>query len=79
MRCRSCNAPVLWAVTDHGKRIPLDDRPVTGGNVRLVTGCSPMRAVVGNGTIDMFDPDDDGVRYVAHFVSCPNADEWRTT
>lgn len=26
--CRNCAAPILWARTEHGKRMPLDEAPV---------------------------------------------------
>lgn len=78
--CRSCHAPIVWATTTTGERIPVDYRPAVGGNIRL--GAHPvtreMKAVVVGATIDLFDPRDDGTRYVSHFVTCPDAGEWRT-
>lgn len=78
--CRSCQAPIRWARTTTGNLMPLDYEPVTQGNV-LLTG----RRVEGRqGLLDecrveagppMFD--DGTARYVAHFVTCPQADQWR--
>jgi len=71
MKCRSCGAPILWAETPKGKRIPIDPTPVPDGNIFLVTregGRPPlaMPAITGN-------PD----RWKSHFATCPNADKHR--
>jgi len=78
-RCRSCGQPITWAETEGGERMPCDAHPVVGGNVRLVErpGRVPLARVVGD-TVDMFDATDDGTRFYAHFVTCPQAAEWRT-
>lgn len=87
--CTSCGAPILWAVTETGKRIPVDREPVAGGNLRLatverdadgkVTVCdiSPPTARVVGATIDLFDPGDNGERWMPHHATCPQANEWR--
>ena len=63
--------------------MPCDAHPVVGGNVRILPPSRPSEpprvTVGGNGAIDLFDPDDDGVRYVSHFATCVDADEWRRT
>lgn len=77
--CASCKAPIIWSL-DHktGKRCPIDAEPLAGGNIRLTERehMPPASAVVG-AAIDLFDPTDDGVRYYSHFVTCPNAKDWR--
>jgi hypothetical protein len=35
-RCRDCNAPMWWTVTEKNKRMPLDPLPVDDGNVVIV-------------------------------------------
>jgi hypothetical protein len=30
-RCRDCRAPILWALTDSGRRMPVDAQAVAGG------------------------------------------------
>lgn len=67
--CSTCKAPIEWGHTASGERIPMDPQPVPGGNIRLIDG----RAHVVGATIDLFDQDDDGVRYVSHFATCPDA------
>lgn len=65
--CRSCHAPIIWAKTKTGKRIPLDPKPVIGGNLVLIDG------VVG-----VTPPSHNVERYTSHFATCPNADEHRS-
>lgn len=74
--CRSCGAPVVWAVTTTGKRMPVDADPVDGGNVLLSpavsSGQAPTATVVGKAVQpNLFG--DDSPRYVSHFSTCPNA------
>lgn len=80
-RCRSCGAEIRWARTATGRPMPLDAEPVADGNVAF-TGRSVRDArgfaapeVRVESQPPMFDNDEP--RYVAHFVTCPNADEWR--
>lgn len=76
--CSSCHAPIVWCETTQGKRMPVDEAPTPGGSVRVIArkGSVPLARVVGC-TIDMFDPTDDGVRHLSHFVHCPDAADWR--
>lgn len=76
--CRTCKAPIRWCITAaKGRRIPLDPIPVDDGNcwVMHYEGGVPVVGVALNG---------DGVpaaeahRYVAHWVTCPDSDSWRT-
>jgi len=76
-QCRSCHAPVRWVVTAaNGKRMPIDPVAVADGNVWVdhIEGGMPVVNVALN---------EDGVpknvplRYVSHFVTCPERAEWR--
>jgi hypothetical protein len=71
--CRSCGAPIRWALTTNGRRIPLDPDPVEGGNLALADqGTTPIAYYV--------DPEDEpvpGPLYVSHFATCPNAAQHR--
>lgn len=75
--CRSCKAPVRWAVTDSGTAIPLDAEPVDGGNIRLagarVPGGTPRAVIVPDARRAEFA----GELYVAHFATCPDAGQHR--
>lgn len=69
-RCRSCKAPIIWALTPRGKRIPLEPNP--NGNIVLdripFTGDLGATFLHPGQTVD-----EDHIRYVAHFATCPNA------
>jgi uncharacterized protein (DUF3820 family) len=75
-RCRTCRAEILWATTPPkgdvaGKPIPVDPAPVYGGNLLLeldAVGMLQARYVKAAGDVEA---------YVAHFASCPQAQQHR--
>lgn len=75
--CRSCGAPIFWAITEAGRRMPVDEAPVPDGNVTVIEDDSdagvPIVRVLG-ATRDLFAS---GPLYVSHFVTCPDAAEHR--
>ena len=75
--CRSCKAPIRWAVTERGYAIPLDLEPVDGGNIRLAgaraKGGTPRAVIVAEDRRAEFA----GELYISHFASCPYADQHR--
>lgn len=78
--CRSCGAPIRWVLTRTGKRIPLDRQPDPDrGNVRPVEQYEgEVRAHVLT-TVDAEAARADGeLLWVAHFTTCPNADQHRS-
>jgi hypothetical protein len=75
--CRSCRAPIVWARTVNGKRMPVDRDPTPDGNLVLaVPGVDDTEPYV-----TVVDPDqpmlDDPPRYRSHYATCPDADRWR--
>jgi hypothetical protein len=74
-QCRSCNAPVIWAVTNGGKTMPVDAVPVEDGNVELRPGRYGRGAVatVLSGP-PLFAP---SPLRKSHFATCVDADAWR--
>lgn len=63
--CRSCGAPIIFAVTRSGKRIPIE--PNQAGNLEL-----------RGGVIAFVTPDINAMgRYQSHFASCPQAGQHR--
>lgn len=70
-RCRSCGAEIVWALTNTGRRMPVDATPSTIGNLALdyVDGEAHVAVV----------SDDRGrvLRFRPHFATCPDAQSWR--
>lgn len=68
--CRSCGAPIRWAITENGHRAPLDAQPHAEGNLRIEerNGLDVV-VVVGPGS-------EEGL-FRSHFASCPHANQHR--
>lgn len=69
MKCRSCEAEILWVTTRTGKSMPLDVEPSPKGNMVLVAGKTWVAT----------DEDRRLKRptFTSHFATCPEADQWR--
>lgn len=77
-RCRSCGAPIVWAVTEaHRRRMPVDAEPVDGGNVLLSTDDPPLAQVHAPGQASLFADAANRPTYTSHFATCPQADQHR--
>ena len=68
--CKSCGAPLIWAKTAKGKRIPLDAEPRADGTLALRDGTA---VTVGPAPFCGYDD----TRYICHFGTCPNAAQHR--
>lgn len=77
--CRSCGAPVIWAVTHKGKRMPVDADPVENGNIKLrYVGEIIIAAYPGKEHPGLFDDPSFAEKcYVSHFATCEQAKNWR--
>lgn len=77
-RCSSCGAPITWAVTTTGKRMPVDAEPAPNGNVELTPLLSAFNREPTEATVHAQRPlGHEGPLHLSHFVTCPQADEWR--
>jgi hypothetical protein len=76
-RSASCAAPVIWARTSSGELMPVNPDPDPDGNVELM----PPGAGYDTPTAIVHPADQPtlwaGERYVSHFATCPEADQWR--
>lgn len=72
-RCRSCDAPIVWTITTKGKSMPVDADPVIANRgFRLdAHDGDEVRALFTAG------PDAGEKLYVAHWSTCPTADQHR--
>jgi len=73
--CRTCQAPIIWATSSGGKRMPVDAEPVPDGNVELTLQpgafVGPVAAVLTGPSL--FEKP----LRTAHFTTCPDAEQWR--
>lgn len=74
--CRSCGAPIRWVLTANGRRMPLDAKAVPHGNIWIV-GMKQSIPIVEVGATPDDVPSGEPLRFTAHFVTCPDADDWR--
>lgn len=70
--CRSCHAPIRWARTEKGKRMPLDPAPVLGGN-RSLEEVPAYQLTPAYFITEAITPHPDRPGYVSHFSTCPHA------
>lgn len=77
--CRFCGADVVWAVTDHGKRMPLDRMPAIDGGWVLwfyeEEEPEPVQRVTWLRSLDSYPAD--GPRWLAHWATCPEREAAR--
>ena len=82
--CKSCGAPIKWAVTDEKRRfIPLDPEASRDGNVLVIdphfaTHRGPAWLVTVLTDYHAEGKRDSGERlYVSHFKTCPDSGRHR--
>jgi hypothetical protein len=73
-RCRSCKKPIIWAITEKNRRIPLDPEPVADGNILLTPRGNFLAPLA---TVRFAVQLDNPLRYKSHFATCPNAAQHR--
>lgn len=80
-RCRSCGAPIRWAATANGNRMPLDRDPAPDGTIVLSDPDPDAYAPVA---LHYSPPDEpllpgmpEPPRFRSHFATCPYADQHR--
>jgi hypothetical protein len=71
-RCASCEAPVIWVVTEKGKRMPIDAKPdPVNGRFRILKGDS-VDFVKDSELEANVKP-----LFASHFATCPDSASWR--
>lgn len=70
-RCRTCRAPIIWASSYGGARIPMDADPNAGKFALHMDEHGTVHA-------DMTEAPASGEpRYTSHFATCPDAEQHR--
>jgi hypothetical protein len=75
-QCGSCEAPVIWSITEKGKRMPLNAEPSPSGRFRIV-------GTEINGTVHVHYVKNSELEantsslYDSHFASCPESRDWK--
>lgn len=69
-RCRSCQAPIIWAESTTGARIPLDEKPITGPVYTL------DKDLLGETVANPVRPAPGAEVHRSHFETCPDAKDW---
>lgn len=83
--CNSCGATIVWAIVkESGERIPLDTPPTDDGTLEYVGqrddptyGSTPLVRPCPRGSTALPGFEQSMKRYVAHFATCPDADDHR--
>jgi hypothetical protein len=70
--CRSCGGLIFWAMTEQGKKMPVDDEPDPAGNLLLTPGPHPKVTVVSRGGQAPVT-----TLYRSHFATCKKVDRHR--
>lgn len=74
--CRSCQAPIVWVITEKGRKMPVDVAPSDDGRFRKV------RVEANGDKLVHFVKDSEmeantAKLYASHFQTCPEAKEWK--
>lgn len=77
-RCKLCGAPIVWLKTQAGKATPCDAQPVAYWEKPMAT----KRAYTKDGRLirAIFDGEpgtQDGMGYIPHWATCPQAGIWK--
>jgi hypothetical protein len=72
-RCRSCHAELLWALTEKGRRIPLDPEPYTGPVPSGLFVLRDREKLIPTAVAVPPSAFETEPLYRSHFATCPNA------
>lgn len=72
--CKSCGAEILWVKTIKGRGMPLDSQPSPRGNVIISENGTALVYREPSAIAARYENEP---RYLSHFATCKNADQWR--
>ena len=73
IRCRSCDAPMYWAMTNKGRRMPINPQPSPQGNVHLFKVHDMLKAAILGAAQLALARERGQTLYTSHFATCPKA------
>jgi hypothetical protein len=76
-QCRSCDADIIWVVTEKGKKMPLDAEPHPEGTFRKERVDANGDRIVHFVTEGIERADNNRPLYQSHFATCPERDHHR--
>jgi hypothetical protein len=76
-RCRTCGAEIRWVSTHAGRRMPIDAWPSKAGNVQLIADDGSVVAEVLRAGRAVEARARGLELFVAHFATCPDAENHR--
>jgi hypothetical protein len=76
-KCVSCSAPLIWAQTERGKRMPVDAQLNSTGNLVLCFEVDQFDRPVSGQLVVTAPEGYAGPRWLSHFATCPKAALWQ--
>lgn len=73
--CSSCGAQIIWAVSEEGKPMPVDQAVPRQGNLLLFRRNGKVVAAVACPALREKHPE--GPWRISHFATCPDAKKFR--
>jgi hypothetical protein len=70
--CRGCGKPLVWGITDDGKKIPLDPSPPVYW-VYTLDGADHAERILPQVMAHIAGADPEAKAMVSHFATCPQA------
>ena len=83
--CKSCGAKIVWIKTQNGRSMPCNEEQVEyqknyrGAALIVTKDGEVVRGNIIKEGGSALVPIVDGIGYVSHFATCPNADKHRRT
>lgn len=74
-QCSTCAAPIIWAVTERARPMPIDAQPTKGGNVLLRPRGSDMQPLAV--LLPVAKQFGHTNLRTSHFATCPQANQHR--
>lgn len=77
-QCRGCDAPILWTVTEKGKKMPVDADATEYGKFALIDDPDRKELLaVWFTKAENHKEFWDGTYHDSHYATCPAADSFR--